>query len=324
MENNITTIAFRGSYELITNLHLYINNISYGMPNTTNCKSGQYNIRCIFEKTVNQLTYNDSMLGELIGKISWGQVYINQESNIVLNSSNSGLPEFKVPLNLQGKFFVGIKIFKDTPIHRLPYFDALPIPTETITIYIYFSEAEIIYQNTYSISEKYFDSYNDLGFFLVDIPKMEEIITKKYGNQELDLVYEFTNTEIIDELFNQGVIMITWGIPSYTYTVYSSNSIESIQPLLGDKFKQEGLFYINKNINELSLIPGYELRNWPKFTKKMWPKISLKGKGEIVCLTPYILKDSESETVLVSFLINRRKGILTESIPLLNVNLLYE
>lgn len=56
----------------------------------------------------------------------------------------------------------------------------------------------------------------------------------------------------------------------------------------------------------------------------MWPKISLKGKGEIVCLTPYILKDSESETVLVSFLINRRKGILTESIPLLNVNLLYE
>ena len=64
----------------------------------------------------------------------------------------------------------------------------------------------------YSISDKYFDSYNYLGFILVDLAKMEEIITRKYGNRKLDLIDEFSNTELIDELFSQEIIMITWGI----------------------------------------------------------------------------------------------------------------
>ena len=41
-------------------------------------------------------------------------------------------------------------------------------------------------------------------------------------------------------------------------------------------------------------------------------------------LEEVILEDSEFETVSVSFLIHRSKGDLKESIPLLNVNLLYE
>ena len=93
---------------------------------------------------------------------------------------------------------------------------------------------------------------------------------------------------------------------------------------MGREYKQEGRFYIKEDIRELSLIPGYELRKWPEFTQKEWTKISLNGKGKIVHLTPYILEDSEFETVLVSFLIHRSEGCLKESIPLLNVNLLYE
>ena len=93
---------------------------------------------------------------------------------------------------------------------------------------------------------------------------------------------------------------------------------------MGRKFSQEGCFRIKEDIKELSLIPGYALRKWPEFTQKEWTKISLYGKGEIVHLTPYILEDSEFETVSVSFLIHRSKGDLKESIPLLNVNLLYE
>lgn len=323
MKNEIKTIAFRCNYDTITNLQLCIDQISYDIPCIMASISGQYNVRCVFEKVINQLTYDDFILGELINQTSLEQLCIDKKSNIQLVSKKTGLPEFKIPFSLQGKFHVGIKIFKDTPTHTFPSMDVLPIPTEVITIYIYFSETEIKKKPKSYIFEKYFDSYNNLGFFLVDLAKMKEIITKKYGNKELDLVYEFSNTEIIDELFNHEIIMIIWGIHPYIYPVYSSDNIDLIHPLLGRKFKQEGIFNIDENINELSLIPGYELRNWPNFTKKVWPKISLRGKGKIAHLTPYILEDSDLNPVLISFLIHRSEGVLTESIPLLNVNLLY-
>lgn len=278
----------------------------------------------MFEKVENQLTFSDSILGELINQIYLGKVYINDKSDIRLLSPNSGLSEHKIDFSLQGEFNIGVKIFKDKPVHTLPAIDVLPIPVEIITIYFYFSEMKLNENLAYSISDKYFDSYDYLGFILVDLAKMEEIITRKYGNRKLDLIDEFSNTELIDELFSQEIIMITWGIHPYSYPIYSSENVDSIRPLLGREYKQEGRFYIKEDIRELSLIPGYELRKWPKFTQKEWTKISLNGKGKIVHLTPYILEDSEFETVLVSFLIHRSEGCLKESIPLLNVNLLYE
>ena len=46
---NIKTIAFRGSSDLIGNLQLCIDHISYAIPNIMNSVSGQYNVRCVFE-----------------------------------------------------------------------------------------------------------------------------------------------------------------------------------------------------------------------------------------------------------------------------------
>ena len=320
----IKTIAFRGGNDLIANLQLCIDRISYTIPDVMNRISGQYNVRCVFEKVENQLTFSDSILGELINQTYFGKVYINDKSDIRLLSPNSSLSEHKIDFSLQGEFNIGVKIFKDKPVHTLPAIDVLPIPVEIITIYFYFSEMKLNENLVYSISDKYFDSYDYLGFILVDLAKMEEIITRKYGNRKLDLIDEFSNTELIDELFSQEIIMITWGIHPYSYPIYSSENVDSIRPLLGREYKQEGRFYIKEDIRELSLIPGYELRKWPEFTQKEWTKISLNGKGKIAHLTPYILEDSESETVLVSFLIHRSEGCLKESIPLLNVNLLYE
>lgn len=321
---NIKTIAFRSGNDFITDLQLSIGQIRYTMPRAGNSISGQYNVRCIFEKVENQLTFHDSLLGELINQTHLGRVHINEKSDIRLLSPNGVFPDYKIDFSLQGEFHIGVKIFKDKPVHTLPFIDVLPMPVEIITIYFYFSETELNENRAYPKSEKYFDSYDNLGLFLVDLPKMEEIITRKYGNRKLDLVDEFSNTELIDELFNQEIIMITWGIHPYSYPIYSPEDANAIRPLLGRKFKQEGRFLIKEDINELSLIPGYELRRWPDFTQKEWPKIALHGKGKIVHLTPYFLADYELETVLVSFLIHRSEGTLTESIPLLNVNLLYE
>lgn len=321
---NIKTIAFRNSSESIGNLQICIDNTSYALPDIMNSISGQYNVRCVFEKVENRLTYSDSILGDLINQELLGKVHMDDKSDIRLLSPNGTLPEYRINMKLQGEFNVGVKIFKDKPAQTLPFIDVLPIPVEIITIYFYFSETKVNEKSDSFVFDKYFGSYDYLGFCLVDLPKMKEIIIRKYGNRKLDLIDEFSNTELIDELFEQGIIIITWGIHPYSYPIYSTEDRVSICALLGREFCQEGLFRINEDIKELSLIPGYALRNWPELTQNEWTKISLYGKGEIVHLTPYILEDPDFETVSASFLIHRSEGHLKESIPLLNVNLLYE
>ena len=79
---NIETIAFTGSSDLIGNLQLCIDHISYAIPNIMNSVSGQYNVRCVFEKVENQLTFSDSILGELINQEVLGKVYMNDKSDI--------------------------------------------------------------------------------------------------------------------------------------------------------------------------------------------------------------------------------------------------
>ena len=298
---NIKTIAFRNSSESIGNLQICIDNTSYALPDIMNSISGQYNVRCVFEKVENRLTYSDSILGELINQELLGKVHMDDKSDIRLLSPNGTLPEYRINMKLQGE-----------------------LPVEIITIYFYFSETKVNVNSDSFVFDKYFGSYDYLGFCLVDLPKMKEIIIRKYGNRKLDLIDEFSNTELIDELFEQGIIIITWGIHPYSYPIYSTEDRVSIRALLGREFCQEGLFRINEDIKELSLIPGYALRNWPELTQNEWTKISLYGKGEIVHLTPYILEDPDFETVSASFLIHRSEGHLKESIPLLNVNLLYE
>ena len=59
MKNEIKTIAFRCNYDTITNLQLCIDQISYDIPCIMASISGQYNVRCVFEKVINQLTYDD-------------------------------------------------------------------------------------------------------------------------------------------------------------------------------------------------------------------------------------------------------------------------
>ncbi|MFL0185061.1 hypothetical protein, partial [Tenacibaculum maritimum] len=165
--------------------------------------------------------------------------------------------------------------------------------------------------------------YSHLGFFLVEIDRMNEVLYKEYGSKELDLVHEFSNSHIIEELFKEEIIMIVWGINPYAYPIYSSENPNNIIPLLGREFEEEGVFNIREDIKELSLIPGHELRSYPSFLNKDWKKIKLEGKGKKTYLKPYLLEDSNLETVLTSFLIYREEGTLKESKPLVNVDLLY-
>ena len=95
-----------------------------------------------------------------------------------------------------------------------------------------------------------------------------EVIYKEYGNKKLDLVEIFSNTEIINKLFEEQVIMIVWGINPYSYPIYSADNPDILKPLVGEEFDHEGIFKIREDIKELSLIPGHNLGDWPALLKE--------------------------------------------------------
>ncbi|WP_371394144.1 hypothetical protein ACCC68_03565 [Tenacibaculum maritimum] len=310
--------GFRGGENILNNLSLEIDNYVKDVNFKQKLKGG-YNVRCIFEKSKEELLYSDSILGDLVYHENMKVHKINEVSKVFLKSNDLIIGE--IDLRLENSCFVDIKIFVDKPVSNYSVLQALPIPTDILTIYINFLEEKELKKEL--VVHKHFDAYSHLGFFLVEIDRMKEVLYKEYGSKELDLVHEFSNSHIIEELFKEEIIMIVWGINPYAYPIYSSENPNNIIPLLGREFEEEGVFNIREDIKELSLIPGHELRSYPSFLNKDWKKIKLEGKGKKTYLKPYLLEDSNLETVLTSFLIYREEGTLKESKPLVNVDLLY-
>jgi|SRR5690554_4122345 len=322
MANDIKVTALRGGKEILNSLSLIVGNKVLDITLKEEIV-GQYNIRFIFERIETNLSYPDSILGKLVESVSLGNFDISNNSPIKLISKDKLIND-DINLSFKGNYNIDIKMFKDTPLNYYPALDAIPVPTNLITIYIKFSSiSDVFIASSIENIQKNFDAYSHLGFFLVDLVKMKEVIEREYGNQELDLVYEFSNSDIIDKLFDEEIIMIVWGINPYTYPIYSTDKIEYIKPLLGKEHDQAGVFKIREDISELSLIPGHELKNYPHFLSKEWVKIQLKGEGKRTYLKPYVLQDSDLNTVLVSFLLYREGKMLEESKPLINVDLLY-
>lgn len=320
--NTTKVIATRGGENILNKLYLTID----GKKNSISCDrvlNKQYNIRFIIEIVEEKLSYTDEILGDKLVDSSLGEFLIKPDSEIILSNEDSS---FNNKLNFNLAFdkecFVGVKIYESNPINSHGALEVIPVPTDIINVYVYFSETKKVNEKTDDI-QYVFDGYNHLGFFLVDLPRMKKVIELEYGKKELDLVVEFSTSELIDKLFEEEIIMIVWGINPYTYPIYSSEYSKLIKPLLGEEFKQESIFNIDEKINELSIVPGYELSTWPKFLEKEWPKIKLQGKGKKTYLKPFCLKNDDSETVITSFLVYREEGILEKNEPLLNVDLLY-
>lgn len=319
--SKIQVLADRGGANIFQGLFLEIEkkNIEISFENGL---SKQYNIRFIFEIAEKELSYPEAILGNKLVEKDLGKIRIDENSRIALKNNQGPIIS---GLNLDfvsNDYSVGVMIYEDNPVHHYGVLDAVPVPTDIITIYIYFSK-DVVKSNDHLHIQKYFDGYSHLGFLLVDLPKMEQMVLKEYGQRELDLVEEFTNTELIDKLFNEEIIMIVWGINPFTYPIYSSKNIDLLKPLLGNEFDQQGIFKIDESIDELSIVPGHELRNWPNLLEKKWPKIKLHGEGKKTYLKPFCLENSEFETIITSFLIYRTEGSIEESKPLINVDLLY-
>jgi hypothetical protein len=313
-------ITSRGSNNLIDNLSIIIDEEIYVLTSNTNLES-QYNIKYIFNIEESDGSFPDLIFGEKLFDINFENLMINKDSKVLIKSFDNLLSE-DVKLNFSGKeTFFTAKIFLDKAVNNYGVLQVLPVPIQMVTVLISFKTNKKTIVPILNI-KKFLDGYSHLGFILVNIERMKKIVLEEYGDVELDLIEEFANSEIIDKLFSNGIIMIVWGINPYVYPIYSTENLETTKKLLGNSFDQKGIYHLDEAFTELSIIPGHELRKWPSCLNKDWPTIPLYGKGNYACIEPFYIEDKDQEKIIISFLIYRDETEYKETTPLLNIDLL--
>ncbi|MFK7112914.1 hypothetical protein V3468_00505 [Flavobacterium oreochromis] len=305
----LKTVAFRGSKSII---ELKINGNQFYID--TELKSlNDYNVRFFINKEYQNNFIDESIFGTKIINNKFlfkGQI----DDFIITDYTEKNLISSNDEVNLSYNIYI------DHPIHEYDVLKTIPLPTNILTIVVNFNST--INLPNFRI-KKHFDAYSHLGFCLVDFERMKNIIDKSYGHRNLDLINEFTNTELIDKLFEEGVIIITWGIHPFTYTILSLDNDEQILDFFGKTYNEiKGVYNINESVNELSIIPGNLLKDWENVCLQSWPKIPLFGEGNKVILEPRKLTDTNDDVIIPSFLIYKTKEEISESV-LLNVDLLY-
>lgn len=326
LSENIHIIPLRGSTSLIDDLQLLVDDTAVEVASKPIDIEQQSNIRVIFENT-NSKTIKALIPEKSLVSSDTFETKISDNSDMKVRFG-SGLFEGKVNLKFEeGDYLITKSVYFERPEHTLPELSVIPIPTDVLTVHI---ECQKLNGTSESSDlsgdnvDALFDAFSHLGFFLVDQPKFKKILQDKYGSDATDLITELTTTELVEELFQNEIVMMVWGINPYTYPIYSVENPDEVLPVLGEEFESAGIYNVDESIQELSVIPGSALRNYPNFLEESWQKIKLFGQGKRTVLKPYQLKDADGETVMTSFLVHRDSEPLNEAVPLVNVNLLYQ
>lgn len=166
-----------------------------------------------------------------------------------------------------------------------------------------------------------FDAYGALGFAIVDINKLDNyLLTRSHKN---DLVEEFTTTELANELFDEGLIILSWGHTPWVYYL-STEKIEEFNELIGRFTNYEGIYKFKKWGGVYSVIPGNELKNWNDCKNKNWPLIEIDGLGEYVSIKLFVkdaLSQSDNKYPIPKFILKRVENTVGETNPLLYSNI---
>ena len=157
-------------------------------------------------------------------------------------------------------------------------------------------------KNNYQV----FDSYSAFGFIIVDINEFDRYISKNAGSN--DLINEFTTTELANDLFEEGLMVLSWGNTPWVYYI---NSLEDndIDASMGESKNYCGTYKLKGVLEHKYLvIPGNELRDWKLCKQKKWPELEIKGKGEYVEIRLYVNKaysQSDEDYPIPTFDISR-------------------
>ncbi|GLU35766.1 hypothetical protein WKR88_26305 [Trinickia caryophylli] len=169
------------------------------------------------------------------------------------------------------------------------------------------------------------ESYNHFGFVLADEGLFNGFIIERLGAGQHNLVDVFTSTEIANEMFNDGLMALCWGITPWVYMITSH---EGGLPLF---FPMEvspicsGDYIFSGVVGEVSVIPGTALINWDTENIGCWPRLQLVGEGNAIQLDLYVVRtvdENSGDFVPVPFFNFRRKfKSIDESKPILSCDI---
>ena len=312
------TIAQRDQADSIKNLLIEIDDRACHF-HVKEPLQGSYNTMYLFDDGLNQEKYEGEVFGKLMASEVIENVTLNENSNVSCNGAS-------VDFNLNKTVNIRVRVFIDKPERTFPFLAALPIPFETITIWIECLNSEIIESTDLIRVAKKFDTFSHLGFILVDFDRMKSIVAENYSASNINLIEEFSCDEIdiVTKLFAEEILVVVWGINPYTYPIYSTSNIASIEPIIGEKLPEQGVYNLRESIKELILIPGDELQNWENCLNKKFSTIKLEGRGKKTYVQPYCNRDSDGDIVNSSFVIYRDSDSTAEMSPLLNIDMLYQ
>jgi len=176
-----------------------------------------------------------------------------------------------------------------------------------------FKNSTDIKKNNTVFNSSFYGSLGSLGFFMVDLKLFSELIRTEVGDEPLNLVELFTTTNLVDKCFEEGILIITWGIKPWHYYIQAMNN-----SILLDECIVKGTYKIKNEIKELSVIPGDELLTWPACLEKKWPTIRLDGTGEKIDLTLYTWSGALGNEIIPMYILDRSEERVENVTPIIN------
>jgi hypothetical protein len=196
-----------------------------------------------------------------------------------LQLSTESLPEGDYFLEVTVDLDLPLETFGEVPDHIKPLLQYSQIVNVTARLTDSGDRKKSLPVNSGPV----YDGADRLGFFLADLEKMDEYIKSNCPADVVDLQKAFCETEIANELFAAGLLVLVWGMTPWHYYIYGLSDPADMRlvPSAMDPQLQGG-YRIRNDIRELSVVPGEQLLNWPLCLQAKWPKINLGGEGEAV------------------------------------------
>jgi hypothetical protein len=239
---------------------------------------------------------------------------IKLEKNSSLIIKSGSIKHSMDDLNLEcGEHELNIYHFIDTPLiakeESQPSRLELIKNSEILNIYIIISK-----EHGGQLSEvkkmSFYESYGELGFIVTDIERMSKFIKESTRVIDNDLFKEFTTTELASELFDNGIMMLCWGMTPWPYFITSEDTNKMRLPLpKGHKTSYIGQYKFSSEIQDASIIPGNALSNWALCCEKNWPKLKISGESEFASIELHIIdalsQNTNSGHPIPTFFISR-------------------
>ncbi|MFR0675960.1 hypothetical protein ACLUUI_20035 [Enterobacterales bacterium AW_CKDN230030176-1A_HGKHYDSX7] len=192
-----------------------------------------------------------------------------------------------------GSYTLSVEIYLEVPYKAL---QSVPDHIKPILHYSEVVNVRVVLQpvtsplTTLVKKSPLYETYGELGFFMADVNKMNAYITSKLGKGRFNLVDVFCETEIANELFDEGLLILVWGITPWTYYVYGLDSKDDLAQVPSLEQPQfSGVYALQSGIDTLSIVPGDYLMSWPDCLDIEFPKLSLGGKGETVHVDVHVM-----------------------------------